>query len=297
MTDSDIYSEVRPRREKKVRIRGVDYALSEWGEPDRPLVVWLHGWGDCGATCQFVVDRFDNDWHVVAPDFRGFGDSRSDAHAFWFPDYVADLDCLLDELSPGEPVFIVGHSMGGNVGGLYAGIRPERVRAFVNVEGFGLPDSDPADAPVRYRRWIEALKTEQRFTTYEDFDALAERVHKRNPRMAAAAARFVAERWAEQKDGRVELRASPQHRLPNPVLYRRAEAEACWKAVTAPVLLVAGGACDILTAIDPHAEGDSLALPFPGSVSEVVPNAGHMLHFEAPEALAALVERFLKRYL
>lgn len=297
MTESDIYSEVRPRREKKVRIRGVDYALSEWGEPEKPLVVWLHGWGDCGATCQFVVDRFDNDWHVVAPDFRGFGDSRTDAVAFWFPDYVADLDALLEILSPTEPVFIVGHSMGGNVGGLYAGIRPERVRAFVNVEGFGLPDSDPGDAPARYRRWIEASRAEQRFTTYPDFVALAERVRKRNPKMTAAAARFVAERWAEERDGRVVLRASPQHRLPNPVLYRRAEAEACWKNVTAPVLLVAGGTSDILTAIDPHAGGDSLSLPFPGAVSEVIPNAGHMLHFEAPEALAGLIERFLTPHL
>lgn len=297
MTHSDIYSEIRLRREKKFRIRGIDYAISEWGDAGRPLIVWLHGWGDTGATFQFVVDRFDKDWHIVAPDFRGFGDTTTDAVAFWFPDYLADLDALLDIVSPLEPVFIVGHSMGGNVGGLYAGIRPERVRAFVNIEGFGLPDSNPGDAPGRYRRWLEADKLEQRFTSYDDYDSLAARVAKRNPLIEAPAARFVARCWGKRRGASIELRASPRHRLPNPVLYRRAEAEACWRNVTAPVLLVAGGRSDILTAIDPHAGGDSLSLPFPGAVTEVIPDAGHMLHFEAPGPLAAVIEGFLVRHL
>lgn len=297
MESADIYSAKVPRRTSRHPIRGVDYSVSEWGEPGRPMFIWLHGWGDCGATCQFVVDCLERDWHVVAPDFRGFGGSTTDAAAFWFPDYLADLDCLLDIYSPGRPACLVGHSMGGNVGGLFAGALPERVRAFVNVEGFGLVDSDPADAPSRYRKWIEAGRSEARFTSYDDFGALAARIKKRSPRMSDAQSEFVARCWAHDEAGRVELHASPRHRLPNAVLYRRAESEACWRSITAPVLLVAGADSDILEAVDARLASGTLDLPFPKADSLVIEDAGHMLHFEAPAELAAAIEGFLRTHL
>jgi pimeloyl-ACP methyl ester carboxylesterase len=100
----------------------------------------VHGWMDVGASYQFVVDALTTDRWVVAPDWRGFGLTPSGgADSFWFPDYLADLDALLDLLSPDAPVDLVGHSMGGNVAMMYAGIRPERIRTLVNLEGFGLP--------------------------------------------------------------------------------------------------------------------------------------------------------------
>ena len=155
MTASQIYEPRVESRSTRHRIRGIDYHVREWGDPAQPLVVMLHGWGDCSASFQFTVDAMSSNWHVIAPDWRGFGLSHFRTDTYWFPDYVADLHALLSIYTPDAQANLLGHSMGANAAGLYAGVFPERVRAFINVEGFGLADSDPAAAPDNYRRWIE----------------------------------------------------------------------------------------------------------------------------------------------
>lgn len=293
MSNPDIYSPANARRTSRHLIRGIDYEVSSWGSPDKPMFVWLHGWGDCSTTFQFVVDRLEQDWYVVAPDFRGFGGSTSAQSAFWFPDYLADLDALLTIFSPDAQIRIVGHSMGANVGGLFAGSLPERVRAFVNVEGFGLPDTDPSEAPVRYRQWIERSRVPEEFANYPDFATLAARVHRQNPHMSRERAEFVARCWATEAGDSVVLRANPRHKLPNAVLYRRGESEACWKNVRAPVLLVAGSDSGIARRAGVELNVAMGALPLPNSRSVIIDDAGHMLHFDAPERLAVHIEDFL----
>ncbi len=291
----DRYEAAVVRQTHRLEIRGIDYAVHEWGEPDADLLVCLHGWGDTGLSFQFFVDalRELGRWRVVAPDWRGFGDSAHNRTAYWYPDYVADLHVLLDHYAPRQPVDLLGHSMGGNVVGLYAGAFPERVSAFINAEGFGLKDSDPADAPSRYRRWIERGSDDDAFSSYRDLDALADKIRARSPAMSEGQARFVAESWAEERDGRVVLKADPKHRWPNAVLYRRAEAEACWRAVEAPVLMVAGENSSFRTGGHPHDGEFDFGLPFADVRSVVLPGAGHMLHFEAPAALAEATRDFL----
>ena len=302
MNESAIYEPRVARRTEKHDIRGVQYEVSEWGDRADPMIMYLHGWGDCAATFQMVVDQLSRDWFVVAPDWRGFGGSSVDAQAYWFPDYLADLDQLLAIYSPKAPVRLVGHSMGANVGGLFAGAMPERVAAFVNVEGFGLTDSNPLDAPKRYRRWIEESRIPPVFSDYADFSALARRVKKRSPRAADAVTEFVARAWAEERDGRISLRADARHKLPNAVLFRRAESEACWRQVAAPVLLLEGSESDFAPPTDPRLELGIREvgirdLPFKSAVLETIPDAGHMMHFEAPAALAAHIEAFFVKHL
>jgi pimeloyl-ACP methyl ester carboxylesterase len=280
------YQPRRPSRLRRHAIRGIDYAVHEWGEPGGRLLVCLHGWGDTGAGFQFLADELGGDWYVVAPDWRGFGRSSANVGTYWYPDYIADLHELLESYSPGAPAAILGHSMGGNVAGLYAGTFPDRVEAFINVEGFGLEDADPAGAPGRYRHWIERQRGQEAFSDYASFEVLAAKLLARNPGMGMDRARFVAECWAVERDGRVVLRADPRHRLPNPVLYRRAEAEACWRSVAAPVLMVAGEDSSFLGHGHPQDGAFDFDLPFPNASSVLIPGAGHMLHFEAPEALA-----------
>ena len=94
---------------------------------------------DAGATFQFVADALPATRSLVALDWRGFGRSAWPDDGYWFPDYYADLDALLDQLSPDAPATLIGHSMGGNIAMMYAGIRPERVRAVVCIDAFGLP--------------------------------------------------------------------------------------------------------------------------------------------------------------
>ena len=293
MSEDSKYEPRVPARSVTHRVRGVDYHVHEWGEDDQPLLVFLHGWGDTGLTFQFVVDELSGGWHVVAPDWRGFGRSGNRAEAYWFPDYLADLDALLSLYSPTQAARLVGHSMGANVAGLYAGIMPERVRAFVNIEGFGLADTDPCDAPGRYRDWIENGRDLRQFASFEDFDALARHLMRRNPRLTVSRARFVAWAWAYEVADAVRLRADPAHKLPNAVLYRRAEAEACWHRVTAPVLLVLGANSALPDALGESATAKDFALSFPDFRSLVIDDAGHMVHFEAPEALAEAIEKFL----
>ncbi|MDJ0748795.1 MAG: alpha/beta hydrolase [Woeseiaceae bacterium] len=289
----NVYQPIRRSLQREFDIRRARYSVTEWGNPDAPLLIYLHGWADTGSTFQFVVDAMRRDWHVVAPDWRGFGRSSVDCASYWFPDYLADLDELLYIYAPDEPVRMVGHSMGANVAALYAGTMPERVKAFVNLEGFGLVDSDPQDAPDRYRKWLEETRAGQVFLEYRDLAALAERIAGRNPNMSALQAAFVAAEWAEeQDDGRMLLRADPNHKLPNPVLYRRSEAEACWNRITAEVLLVTGGGSELARRFADFTEASC-----PADREVRIENAGHMLHFEAPGELAAEIEGFLANHL
>ncbi len=273
-------------------VRGVEYCVNEWGDEDAPLFFYLHGWADTGSTFQFVVDALKSDWRVIAPDWRGFGRTLHRSHAYWFPDYLADLHELLNVYSQDAPVRLVGHSMGANICCLYAGAMPERVGAIVNIEGFGLADSDPNDAPQRYRDWLEASQTTPEFSMYPDFKSLAERIRKRSPGLSEAQADFVAREWATDDTGVVRLRADPNHKLPNAVLYRRAEAEACWRNISAAMLLVSG-------ATSPFAGqfGSADSLPFPVSQYATIAAVGHMVHFEAPERLAEQIETFLQKSL
>jgi len=290
MKSDEIYDPHVTRRTVRHAVRGVDYAVSEWGDSSRPLLVLLHGWGDTGSSFQFLVDALTRDWLVIAPDWRGFGETRCRAQSYWFPDYIADLDGLLDIYSAQQPVRLVGHSMGANVAGLYAGVFPERVDAFINIEGFGLTESEPHDAPAHYRRWIEKSRQMDVYSTYAEFDELAQRILKRSPRMSRDKALFVAALWAAREaDGTIVLRADPAHRLPNAVQYRRAEATACWEQITASVLVVKGEDSGFFSTLAGPDEIDAFA----SAETVVIPGAGHMVHFEQPGALAAAVEAFL----
>ena len=145
-------------RSEFVVLRGRRQHVRIWGEDTAPALFLLHGWGDVGASFQFVVDALRRDWRVIAPDWHGFGLSQWNDGAYWFPDYLADLDALLDHFSPEQAVQIAGHSMGGIVASLYAGIRPQRVARFANLEGFALWVTGPGETPARFEKWLAQIR-------------------------------------------------------------------------------------------------------------------------------------------
>ena len=200
----------KPKRELRrssLAVRGVDYSICEWGEPGAQKVFALHGWGDAAATFQSFADELEG-WHVIAPDWRGFGESHLRASAYWFPGYLADLDVVLAHYSPDTPVVLMGHSMGGNIASLYAGSLPERVSHLINVEGFGLGERDPGDAPANYRRWIEMSSQQVGYRDFDSFAGLEATIRRRSPNMSEAYAAFVARAWGEQQDdGTVMIKA------------------------------------------------------------------------------------------
>lgn len=299
-----MYQARRPSHSEFLPIRGWRYHLRHWGTPDasRPPLVLVHGWMDVSASYQFTVDALQQERRIIAPDWRGFGlTSSAQADHYFFADYLADLDLLLDHYAPGEAIDLVGHSMGGNVAMMYAGVRPERVRKLVNLEGFGLPATRPAQAPTRYAQWIDEIKQlhqgNKDLKTYDSADGVARRLMKTNPRLSEDKAQWLAQHWARPNaQGLWEILGDPAHKITSAQLYRVDEALAIYERITAPVLAI-------------EASGDSLGQWWNGRYTldeyhqrlthvrncrtAVVADAGHMLHHDQPEQVAQLMEQFL----
>ncbi len=299
-----MYQAKRHFRSEYVPIRNLQYHVQIWGEPapgKTPLVM-VHGWMDVAASYQFVVDAFSQDHYVIAPDWRGYGKTPSGgADNFWFPDYLADLDFLLDHYAPATPVNLVGHSMGGNIVMLYAGVRPERIRRLVNLEGFGMPATKPSQAPGRYAKWMDELKSlhkgEMALRSYDMVSGVAQRLRKTNPRLTEDKAEWLARHWAaEGIDGSWSILGDPAHKITNANLYKVDEVLELYQRISMPLLAV-------------EASDNSLDLWWNGkytlpeyherlkSVPQVeiarIEDAGHMMHHDQPAALAALIERFI----
>ena len=271
--------------------------MIHWGPDSDDPVLLLHGYADCAASFQFVVDEIEPALPLVAIDWRGFGGSARSTGGYWFPDYCADLDQLIDRLCPRTAARLVGHSMGANVAMIYAGVRPRRVRALVNLEGFGLPRTESSQAPARLEKWLDQLREPAEFADYADAAELAVRIAKRNPRITPERATWVAQSWsAPLPGGGARLLADPAHRFVNPYLYRREEMEACWRRIEARVLLVVGSESDLLARIDVEGGIESFKPLIRDFRIETVAGAGHMLHHEEPRAVAHLIESFLGKY-
>ena len=96
-THLDVYKRQThtPSTTEHITIRGLRYGIRHWGNARAPKVFFLHGWMDTSATFQFVVDALKQSWHVIAPDWRGYGQSQWLSRPYWFPDYYADLHLSL----------------------------------------------------------------------------------------------------------------------------------------------------------------------------------------------------------
>jgi len=276
-------------------IRGLKSHVRLWGPAGAPKLFLLHGWMDCSASFQFLVDAFARDWRVIAPDWRGFGQSEWLNASYWFPDYLADLERLLEHYAPDEAVRLVGHSMGGNVVGLYAGVRPARVAKLAILEGFGLHPTEPAQAPGRYAKWLDQDKAGATLRDYADLGEFAARLMRDNPRLTQAQADFLAENFSQRRtDGRFGYAADPWHRVVSPLLYRFEEAKACWGAVTAPVLWVVARDSGLYKEFaGKETEYRARLTSFPDLTEVVLEDSGHMLHHDQPQRLAQVIEDFL----
>lgn len=280
--------------EERIEVRGLQLCVRQWGPADAPPILLLHGWADSGRSFQFLADEMAQRWRLIAPDWRGFGDSAHCATGYFIADYLADLEALLDHYIGAAPARIAGHSLGGNIALQYAGIRPQRVGWVASLDAFGLPDAAADEAPDRYAAWLDQWRRPQAFPAYPDLEAVAARVRARAPRLALERARFVAAGWSRRRaDGRYELRHDPAHRRVNPLLYRTAEIQACWQRIRAHCLLLLGRESPYLAEWRETTGAACRAAIHGLETAEL--DAGHLLHLEQPAALAALLHDFFAR--
>jgi len=276
-------------------VRGLNYRLHCWGDRSGIPVVLLHGWADMGMSFQFVAESMQDKWYVIAPDFRGFGDTDWQPGGYWFPDYLADLEVIIDWLAPNQPLRLVGHSMGGNVAWMYAGIRPERVSHAVSLDVYGMPESLSEQAAAHYQKWLDQLQTNQTYSVYADITAVAERIIRLAPRLQQDRALFLAQHWCRQSaDGSWQLKHDPAHKRVNPVLYRREEAKNCWRNIRAKTLLVLAEQSAFNERYIREGYQTELQDCIQDFAEAVVNASGHMLHLEQPQALAAMLDTFLE---
>ena len=303
-----MYQVQRESQSLWVPLRGCRYHVRQWGTPTpgaTPLVL-AHGWMDVAASWQFMVDAFSQAFAqqrpIIAMDWRGYGLTEAPpTDSYWFPDYLADLDALLDQLYPGQTIDLVGHSMGGNVVMMYAGTRPERIRRLVNLEGFGMPATRPAQAPGRMGQWLDELKAlrdgASDLKPYANAAGVAARLMKTNRRLSADKANWLAQHWAKPgSDGQWRILGDAAHKVINPYLFHVEEALEMYRRITAPVLAVEA-ADDSLgqwwkgryTLAEFHERLKSV----PTLETTVIQDAGHMLHHDQPQTLAAMLQKFL----
>jgi pimeloyl-ACP methyl ester carboxylesterase len=299
-----MYPIQKASRSEFVPIRHLRYHVRQWGTPDpniTPLVL-LHGWMDVAASFQFVVDALQHQHWVIAPDWRGFGlTDAAQADTFWFPDYLADLDMLLDHYVAERPVHLVGHSMGGHVATLYAGVRPTRVRRLINLEGFGMPASRPAQAPGRYAKWMDELKSVHAggmdLKAYSSLEDVAQRLIKTNPRLGGDKAHWLAQHWARANhQGEWHILGHAAHKASSAQLFRVEEVQAIYERISAPMLCVVANTDSLNQWWNSKfslEEFKQRLQVVPHLTHAVIQDAGHMLHHDQPDAVAQLIEGFL----
>jgi len=299
-----MYSIQKPSRSEFIPIRHLRYHVLQWGtpSPDKTPLVMVHGWMDVAASFQFVIDALKDDHWIIAPDWRGFGLTETpDVDHFFFPDYLADLDQLLDHYVGERQVHLIGHSMGGHVATLYAGVRPERIQSLVNLEGFGMPATRPTQAPGRLAKWMDELKALQRgemaLRSYPSLEAVAQRLIKTNPRLGIDKAQWLAQHWARPNEqGEWRILGHAAHKVVNPNLFKTDETQAIYERITAPTLCVVADSDSMSQWWKDSYTLDEFKhriAAVPQLTHAVIQNAGHMLHHDQPQALAKRIENFL----
>ena len=280
---------------ERLPVRGLAYNVRHWGPADAPVVFLLHGWMDTSATFQFVVDALVGRWHLIAPDWRGYGDSDWLDQAYWFPDFHADLDALLAHYSPQRPAQIVGHSMGASIAGSYAGVRPDRVTRLVMMDFLGLAPSVADEAPDRLGQWLQDLGGRPALRRYPDQAALARRLCHANARLSPERADFLSRTVSRTlADGSVTMACDPWHRVPAPLRYHTEDVLACWRRIQAPVLQLIADHGYVMARFggEPSELSRRLAC-FADHRSVTVTDCGHNLQHDQPEQVAAAIESFL----
>lgn len=294
-------------RSRSLRANGLLHRVLEWNAEEAPssaqirrngrVILLLHGFMDAAGSWDLCAPLLAPlGARIVAPDLRGFGatDRVPPGGYYHFADYVADVDALTQQLvAPSERLFVVGHSMGGTVATLFAGAFPERVAGLALLEGTGPSGAASEDAPGRMRAWLDdlqRLRARAPERGYDTFEEGVRRLAMGHPGVSTDVLRSRAEHLLGRRpDGRWAWNADPLHRTRSPTPFYADAYRAFAARVRAPVLVVDGGPTGFRTE-----DAEARVAAFSDARRAVLLEAGHMMHWTAPEALAALLVRFVE---
>jgi len=264
-----------------------------WGNDGKPNLVFVHGGMDHARSWDRIVDSFQDDFHILAPDLRGHGDSSwAPGSMYSIAEYILDLSALLD-IACRFPVFLIGHSLGAAIVLQYAGIYPDRVKKLVAIEGISPPPDSASPRPThkRLRDWIETMRDYERRTPrrYPNLESAIERMHKENSYLSEDTARhltLLGSIW--NPDGSLIWKFDNFVRAFSPYVFNMEEACEVWSQIECPVLLFRG--LDSWTE-DPMETGYIRSIRNHRLVN--VPNAGHWLHHDQTEMFVKETRKFL----
>jgi len=269
----------------------------EWPNPGKPPLLLIHGGRDHCRAWDWTVAALRADWHIIAPDLRGHGDSQwtSDGN-YWYAGFIYDLAQLIHQRGL-APVSIIAHSFGGNIGLRYAGIYPENVRQIVAIEGLGpspkiLAERATKTAAERMRTWVEdsrklAGRLPRRYATIED---AFKRMQEENPHLSPAQARHLTVHGVNQnEDGTYSWKFDNNFRVFPPYDLTVPEVQGLWASIACPTLLIYGRES---WATNPAEDGR--AAHFNHARVEMVDKAGHWVHHDQFDVFLGLLRGFLK---
>lgn len=285
---------VAPEREYQLTVDGLGIAVCEWGEPDAPALLMLHGWldnaGSFFSLAPLLARGGDTGYRCIAIDFAGHGHSDHVAAGaqYHFIDGVYTLHALHQQLGLGA-VPVIGHSMGGALALLFAGAFPEAVSRLISIEAFGPLTRVESDGPARLREGCEerlARQTPRKPVYASVADAL--RVRAAVGDVPTALLAPIVERNLMPVAGGFSWRSDPRLRWPSLLRMSPAQVQAFFAAVQAPVMLAQGdrGMSQITPAIASHAR------LLPRFVHHLLAG-GHHVHLEQPGFLADGIREFL----
>ena len=229
---------------------------------------------------------------------RGFGDTQHVLNSYWFPDYYADLDFLVDHFSPKDKVNLLGHSMGGHIVVTYAGLLNQRVEKVMALDALGLQDSKSSDVPARQRQWLSEVKHNQATKVYASKDQLKTSIRAINPELSDSIVEELCALWsrAGEQDGTFVLKHDVKHRHTNPYRYIFSDAMEIWQEVNADTAIVMAQDSRFYKQAQKEGRVDIALdlLKVSGDNFFLVEQSGHMLHLEQPKATSDCVIRFFK---
>lgn len=276
---------------QRIRLHYVD-----WGNHDAPPLVLVHGGRDHCRNWDWVAEELRQDWHVIAPDLRGHGDSEwtSDGN-YRMGNYIYDLAQLIHQQNL-APVTLVSHSLGGNIALRYTGLYPESVRKVVAIEGLGFSPAMMAERAKksfdeRMRDWID----EQRNFSgrlprrYKSIEEAFKRMQGENKHLSPEQARHLTAYGVNQnEDGTYSWKFDNYVRSWPPYDMPQAEVEKLWGLITCPTLLVHG---EESWASSP--EEDGRIKHFANARVVGFENAGHWVHHDRLAGFLDLLKEFL----